>query len=242
MEVIRKKLNTLKAKLEEAENDAGLAEEQLTQKMKEADEAEIEAEELNKELEALEEELDSRESIQSQLQRDYEEAEKNTEESRRAHKELSNRERIDTSKLGRLERELEDLLAQIDESEAISQEVVQDVDVLESQLEDEEARCSVSDVRVKELEVEVVQVGNMLRSMEINEEKASKSQNSSETKLEAMSDSLEEIEQKAADFEEKAKGLEDQLQAAEDDLESVREEYQRTKNEYDALLAEFAEL
>ena len=47
--------------------------------------------------------------------------------------------------------------------------------------------------RVKELEVDVVQVGNTLRSMTINEEKASKSQEGSTSKLKQKEAELEDV-------------------------------------------------
>ena len=47
--------------------------------------------------------------------------------------------------------------------------------------------------RVKELEVDVVQVGNLLRSMEINEEKAYKDHDKSSNKLEDKKKEFEEV-------------------------------------------------
>ena len=47
--------------------------------------------------------------------------------------------------------------------------------------------------RVKELEVEAVQAGNLLRSMEINEDNAAKSQSSSSTKVQDMNDKVAEV-------------------------------------------------
>ena len=47
--------------------------------------------------------------------------------------------------------------------------------------------------RVKELEVDVVQVGNLLRSMEINEEKAYKDHDKSSNKLEDKRKEFDEV-------------------------------------------------
>lgn len=47
--------------------------------------------------------------------------------------------------------------------------------------------------RVKELEGNVVEIGNQLRSMTINEEKASKSQDSSSSKKATIEKELEEV-------------------------------------------------
>ena len=46
---------------------------------------------------------------------------------------------------------------------------------------------------MKELEVDVVQVGNLLRSMEINEEKAYKDHDKSSNKLEDKKKEFEEV-------------------------------------------------
>ena len=75
--------------------------------------AEALTEQLTEELSRIEDELDSAESNLSNLQGRYQEAEKNADESDRARKELSNRGKVDDSKLNRLTAENEDLNEQI---------------------------------------------------------------------------------------------------------------------------------
>ena len=65
--------------------------------------------------------------------------------------------------------------------------------------------------RVKQLEVEVLQVGNLLRTMEISEDKASQRDGETTAKITAISAQLEEVSAKAEKFEEKSSGLDHQI-------------------------------
>ena len=69
--------------------------------------------------------------------------------------------------------------------------------------------------RVKQLEVEVLQVGNLLRTMEISEDKASQREGMTTSKIATFTAQLEEVTAKAEKYEEKASGLDQQ----QDDLE-----------------------
>ena len=52
---------------------------------------------------------------------------------------------------------------------------------------------SITCSRVRELEPEMIQVGNMLRSLKINESKAAARMENSDEKLEKMNAKLEEV-------------------------------------------------
>ena len=64
---------------------------------------------------------------------------------------------------------------------------------------------------MKQLEVEVLQVGNLLRTMEISEDKASQRDGETTAKITAISAQLEEVSAKAEKFEEKSSGLDHQI-------------------------------
>lgn len=242
MEAIKKKMNLLKEKLQEAENEAQKAEDELTAKNNEADMAEEEVLSKTKELNDIEDELEKEEENFITLKARFDEACKLQDENERAHKELSNRGQVDNVKLDRLEGEFGDLQAKIEDVEEKYQSAVQKLEKSEDELESEEVRFSESDMRVKELEVEAVQAGNLLRSMEINEDNAAKSQSSSSTKVEDMKNKVDDIIEAAEKKEAESQDLEKELNKLDDDVQDSRERYHQVKAEYDALLAEVAEI
>ena len=83
----------------------------------------LQAAELNKELEELEEKLDAAESLHQELTNKLAEAEKSADENDQAKKTLENRGNSDSSKLERLQEELDVLNQEIAEIEEQNQEL-----------------------------------------------------------------------------------------------------------------------
>lgn len=242
MEAIKKKMSMLKLKLKEAEDEANDAEDKLYAKQSEADEVENEVLEKTKERCDLEDDLEKEEERYTNLKFRLDEAAKMQDENQRAHKELCNRGQVDTDKLERLEREIVVLQDKIEEVEEQYSEAVAKLEEAEAELDREEERFNEADARSKELEVEAVQIGNLLRSMEINEGNAAKSQSKSTTRVEEWKD---KVDCKICDAEEKedeSAELEKALIDLEQDVHEAREKYQQVKSDYDALLAEVAEI
>jgi len=242
MEAIKKKMNMLKDKLRQAEDEAQEAEDEFNAKQREADEAEELVIERTKEMNDLEDELEKEEDNYVNLKARYDEATKIQDENERAETELSNRGKVDTAKLDRLERELMELQDKINTIEQDYNDGILRVEEAEQELDREEERFTDSDSRVKELEVEAVQTGNLLRSMEINEVNASKSQSKSSCKVDEMKDKVDEKCNCAEEKEEESAELELRLQGLDQDVQDARDRYHQVKSDYDALLAEVAEI
>ena len=112
----------------------------------------------------------------------------------------------------------------------------------EEELDQQEERIEIADARVKELEVEVTQLGNSLRSMEINEGQAVERTQSGDVRINESQKKYEEIEARAIKFEEKSKELDQLCDDAEDRLSAVKSQYEVDKAELDQLLAEINEM
>jgi len=241
MEVIKKKMNSLKEKLVQSEAAATEAENEYNEIMIKAEDKEAEEVSLSEKLAALEDELDEKESRLSELRARYEEALKLSDENVRAHVELKNRGHTDNTKSDRLTIELDELVSDNDRLEQEYQEAMITLEENENVQDEQEERLSALDSRVKELEVEAVQSGNLLRSMKINEGVASESFNKSESKYSEMTERVAQMEELACAKEEKAKELEDTVAESEDELALEIVRYNETKTGYDAVLAEVTE-
>ena len=112
----------------------------------------------------------------------------------------------------------------------------------EEELDQEEERCELSDVKVKNLEVEVTQVGNSLRSMEINEGEACSRTKSGDEKITEMQKKHDDMEARAVKFEEKSAELEQELESKEDELNEAKNQYSASKEQMDAVISEVNEM
>jgi len=242
MEVIKKKMAALRKNLEAAEAQACLAEDDMNTILRTADEKEEEAIELNEKLSELEDALDLKESRLTELRSRHEEATKLADENERDNIELRNRGQTDNTKLDKLRIDYDDMIVINEKLEVEYQDALAKLEENENTLDDEEERLASADVRVKELEVEAVQSGNLLRSMKINEEVASVSYTKSDSKLEEMTQRLYEMNERAREKEEEAKELEERSAEDEDTLQAEIERHNEVKTDYDALLAEVAEI
>jgi len=242
MDVIKKKMAALREKLEVAEAQACQAEDECNAILRSADSKEDESAELLERLTQLEDEFDVQESRLLDLRQRHDEAVKLADENERAHIELKNRGQTDTTKLDKLQRDLDELLENNERLELEYQDALAKLEENENILEEEEERLNSADLRVKELEVEAVQSGNLLRSMKINEEVAAESYTKSDCKLEEVTNRLFEMTERARQKEEDAKELEEKLVDLDDELTHEKERYHEVKSDYDALLAEVAEI
>lgn len=242
MNAVRSKMATLKAKLQEAEAHALEAEEELLQTNGKADATEEKIQELNNFSSDLEDKLDEAESKLISLQEKLNEAEKFSDEHTQAHKILENRGKSDNTRLCSLEEEQASLVVQNlglqEKFELVSVSLAE----MEEGYDEEEERCETSDARVKELEVEVTQIGNSLRSMEINEGQAVERSEGGDSKISVMREKYESMEARAMEYEQKTADREAQYDDAEEELAKAKDKYNSTKQDLDNLLAEIAEM
>ncbi|XP_047140220.1 tropomyosin-1 isoform X1 [Hydra vulgaris] len=242
MEAIRKKMATLRKNLEDSEKAAQEAEDELNSVNQRANEVEEKLEELIKLKTTIEDKLDEADEREKLLKLSLAEAEKNQDEGLRVKRELEHRGNAGSSQLQRLERELSELLAKNEKVTAKLEKVTKEIADLETKQDIEEERCADLDHRVRELEPEMIQIGNMLRSSKINESKATVRMESSDEKLEKMHVKLEEIEERVRRTAAREEDLELKMTELEGVLQAAKDEYTRAKAELDATIQELSEL
>ena len=202
----------------------------------------FQAESKTTELNAIEDELDAAESKLQNYIDSLGSAEKGAEEGLQARKQLENRGRNDNKRVSELEAELAEVQGTNSALAAKFEKISKELAESEENLDAQEERVEAADTRVKELESEVTQVGNSLRSMELNEGQAVVRSESGNSKITGMEDKYKDKEESATQFEEMAKQLEEESDARDESVISAREHYDATKQELDQLIAEISEM
>jgi len=242
MDVIRKKMVSLKEKLKEVEGEAILAETELSEINNKTEALEVALAEKLKICDEMEEQLEKVEKKGRNYTRQVSQTEKATETSRQARSILESRGQTDAKRVKDLEAELAQLKA---DNEAVEVKVVKltkEMEAAEAKLDVEEERVEVADARVKELEVEATQTGNSLRSMVVTEKQGVDRVTSKSDKI---SDLKREFEAKRKEAEEAEKLYDVKCQecdAKDQELEEQKAAYERIKMEFEVLISEISDI
>merc|ERR1712212_602832 len=113
---------------------------------------------------------------------------------------------------------------------------------LEGTIETEDERAVNAENRVKELEVEVLLVGQNWKTMEISENQSNTRDGEYTAKIADLTAKVQAFQEKAEKFE----ALNSELEKTQDDLEQKlteeKEKYDSTKRDLDLTLAEIQEM
>jgi len=232
----------LKARLEQAENEAKEAEYELAATNAKADATEEEVKTIMDEINALEDELDGSESKMTSVESNLHSSVKKLDEVQRAKGVLIARNETETELRERLESELAALTEQNDNVEKTLAAISNDIDELEASLDAEDERANNADNRVKQLEIEVLVVGNNLRTMEISEDQTNVRDTEHTQKIAELTAKLETAQEKALKFEALQAELERNQDELEQKLTDEKENYNSTKRDLDLTLAEIQEM
>jgi len=242
MQAVKSKLSALHAKHQEALKAAQDCEDELAGIIEKAEALEQLTEEKTAELNEIEDQLDAAESQLSGQILQLGTSEKAAEEGLQARKQLENRGANDEKRIQELEAELEIILNENASVVDSLEQLVADLQEKEETLDNEDERVEISDARVKELESEVTQVGNSLRSMEICEKEGNDRVSSSDGKMIDIENRYKEKDIEATEWESKSEELEQQSDALDEELNQARLAYDATKVEFDALISEINEI
>lgn len=239
--VIKAKFTSLRTRLKDAIEAADTEEATAAEMLAKAEAAEEQVEINTKRLNELEEELDVVEAKEARLSERLGEEEKHFEEGYQARKILQNRTQGGDEREFELEQRLLDVQASNDEVLAKLEAITKTADEQEATLIAADERSETADARVKELEAEVTQVSNSLKSIQINEEVASGRVSNTGNRIAQMEDNYKEKVAEADALDEKAKDLDIKASDAEQRLTEVRKEYEESKATYDQLISEVAD-
>jgi len=242
MEAVKKKMRTLKGKLDEAEAACKKAEEQLQALNDQAADVEGQVEGSAEEIRALEDELDEVESRNVDLAAKVEAAHKVLDENGHAKKTLENRGRQDSERVEKLEIELAGTTEKNSVASARFEEIQAEIDEYEGKLDEQDERLEKADEKVKTLEAEVIQISNTLRSMEVNDTTTNERNAGKSVEIADLEGKIAAKEESAKVWEAKEEELNKDQDGVDAILAEVREKYEATKNEFDAVVAEISEM
>jgi len=235
-------MRTLKGKLDEAEAACKKAEEQLQALNDQAADVEGQVEASADEIRALEDELDAVESKNVELTEKLASMHKECDEGGHANKKMENQGKQDAEKIAKLEKELEVTKAANAEICCKIEAIEAEIDEYEGKLDEQDQRLEDADEEVKALEIDVTQVGNTLRSMEINDKACCDKNDAADLGIMDLGEKLMAKEREATEWEEKDAQLNEMQDEVDAKLAEVREKHEQTKREFDSVLVEIAEM
>lgn len=242
MDTIRKKLSSLKNRLQESDTSATAAVTELETTKKQVAEAEKAVEEEMTKLEALEIQLDAIESKLSTVVNKLLVEEKRLDESDRAKIILAIRLEGDEKLKGELDITLAQIIASNTEMEKKMEEVEKQIEELEGKLDDADKRREKAGLSCMDQEIKVLHIGNNLRTMEIGVEGYNTRDVGCTEKIKLLGEKYASGEERFKKFE--AHGLELELQqdTLDKDLETAKKRYEEARRSMEQVLAEISEM
>lgn len=242
MEAVKSKINNLKKNCAAAEEAALQAENELAEIERKAEEVENTVEETSKQILDLEDDIDAAESRLNQMQTQLRESQKMSEEQMQARRILQNRSNCDGSKIGDLETDLDQTRNENTDVTERCEATLEQIVECEDELATYEENFDSANLKVRELEAEVIQIGNALRSIEIQNDQAVSRTGNADTRIQDLEDQHREAEEAADNFDGQTAELEEEQDKLDADLEQAKVTYEKMKADMESMLAEMLDV
>jgi len=234
-EVFKKKLAAMKASAEEAKRLCAEAEEERDEMIRKCEETEEAAQDLQKQISELEDEIDSFESRYVAAQQELDQASSKKEEHTQLKDNLTNRVNRDEGKIGYLEAESADLEEKNQAAKDRYDDIIGELEDCEKTLEEEEEKRERLTIEVREMESKMIEVGNDLRSKQINNDQNTNRTSNAETRIETLQGRVDELLADAQKFEEQAVEMEAKQTELDDALEEVKIKHREKQSDLEDL-------
>ncbi|GAB1870029.1 Tropomyosin-2 [Camponotus japonicus] len=151
---------------------------------------------------------------------------------------LADRSRLDEERMEKLMAELKDARLIAEDADAKSDEIAKKLQFVEEELEAAEERVKTSEAKIVEREDELFIVQNIVKSLEVSEEKANQRVEDFKVQLKSLKKKLKEAEKRAITAERTVKTLLKEVDMKEDELREEKEKYKAVCDDMDATFAE----
>ncbi|XP_020291150.1 tropomyosin-2-like [Pseudomyrmex gracilis] len=151
---------------------------------------------------------------------------------------LTERSRLDEERMEKLMSELKDARLIAEDADSKSDEIARKLQFVEEELEAAEERVKTSEAKIVEREDELFIVQNIVKSLEVSEEKANQRVEDFKLQLKSLKKKLKEAEKRAIHAERTVKTLLKEVDTKEDELREEKEKYKAVCDDMDATFAE----
>ncbi|KAF8786325.1 Tropomyosin like protein [Argiope bruennichi] len=237
LEVLKKKMRSMKEELEVAKEAAEDAQARLQEEIRRREESESEVAALNRRIQLLEEDLERSEERLKIATQKLEEASQAADESERIRKALENRTNMEDDRISLLETQLGQARLIAEESDKKYEEMARRIAMLEADLERAEERASLGESKIVDLEEELRVVGNNMKSLEVCEEKALQKEEAYDSTIHFMHFFyLSKAEARAEYAERSVQKLQKEVDRLEDEILMEREKNHLLQEEVESTL------
>ncbi|XP_050445678.1 tropomyosin-2-like [Cataglyphis hispanica] len=238
-------LRDLEKKLVQLERDYSIAKTQLEQSTADLEQCEkswSKAEQdrtiLTKKVQEIEVTLHKKEELRLSAQTKLARATELADDAQRMCNVLADRSRLDEERMAKLMSELKDARLIAEDADAKSDEIARKLQFVEEELEAAEERVKTSEAKIIEREDELFIVQNIVKSLEVSEEKANQRVEDFKIQLKSLKKKLKEAEKRAITAERTVKTLLKEVDMKEDELREEKEKYKAVCNDMDLTFAE----
>ena len=235
----------LQKKLAQLERDYGITKtnlEQSTADLEQCEKSWSKAEQdrttLTKRVQEIEATLTKKEELRLSAQLKLARATELADDAQRMCKVLEDRSRLDEVRMEKLMHELKDARLIAEDADAKSDEISKKLQFVEEELEGAEERVKTSEAKIVEREDELFIVQNIVKSLEVSEEKANQRVEEFKVQLKQLKKKLREAEKRAIHAERTVKKLLKDVDMKEDELREEKEKYKAVCDDMDATFAE----
>ncbi|CAL1689051.1 unnamed protein product [Lasius platythorax] len=238
-------LRDLQKKLTQLERDYGIAKtnlEQSTADLEQCEKSWSKAEQdrtsLTKKVQEIEATLHKKEELRLSAQTKLARATELADDAQRMCNVLADRSRLDEERMEKLMAELKDARLIAEDADSKSDEIAKKLQFVEEELEAAEERVKTSEAKIVEREDELFIVQNIVKSLEVSEEKANQRVEDFKVQLKSLKKKLKEAEKRAITAERTVKTLIKEVDMKEDELREEKEKYKAVCDDMDATFAE----
>ncbi|XP_012252636.1 tropomyosin-2-like [Athalia rosae] len=193
---------------------------------------------LTRRVQTIEQDLHKKEETRLTAQTKLTRATELADDAKRMCKVLEDRSRLDEERMEKLTSELKDARLLAEDADQKSDEISKKLQFVEEELEAAEERVKTSEAKIVEREDELFIVQNIVKSLEVSEEKANQRVEDFKLQLKSLKAKLKGADKRALTAERTVKQLLKDVDMKEDELRGEKEKYKAICDDLDLTFSE----